>query len=91
MDRYQKNVAITTYTISNIVNINNNYIEFIKNCIISIIIPNMILVIVFHSSDNYKYYKKLLYKIIYFPTFKILHYVDNIKLKKVITYEFSNR
>ncbi|MEE3342813.1 MAG: oligosaccharide flippase family protein [Bacilli bacterium] len=57
-------IASITYITATSITINNNYIEFIKNCIISLIIPNILIIIIFYKTDNFKYYKNLLFKII---------------------------
>lgn len=52
-------IATFTYYISTLINFSNIYLEFITNCLISLIIPNLILVIVFIKNDNFKYYLDL--------------------------------
>ena len=52
-------IATFTYYISTLINFSNIYLEFITNCLISLIISNLILVIVFIKNDNFKYYLDL--------------------------------
>jgi O-antigen/teichoic acid export membrane protein len=53
-------IAFITYLISMHVNISNMYLQVIVNAIISVIVPNVILLIIFYNTDNFKYYLKLI-------------------------------
>lgn len=55
-------IAAITYYISTLINFSNIYLEFIVNCLISVIIPNLILLIVFFNNGNFKYYLNLVKK-----------------------------
>lgn len=61
-------LALVTYYISVLININNVWLQLISNTIISITIPNIILVLIFRKTESYKYFidifKKLIYKIV---------------------------
>lgn len=48
--------CIITYLFSSIFNFNNIYITLIINILICLTIPNIILFITFHKTDNFKYY-----------------------------------
>lgn len=49
-----------TYYISTLVNFENIYFEFLSNILISLVIPNVILTLLFFKTDNFKYYLKLI-------------------------------
>ena len=49
-----------TYYINNIDLVNNIYFEFIKNILIAIIVPNILMLLVFIKNDNFKYYIQLI-------------------------------
>ena len=53
-------IALISYYLSNIIHINNNYISFVKNALITLFIPNIIIYILFKNSDNFKYFKNLI-------------------------------
>jgi hypothetical protein len=53
-------IAFITYLISMHVNISNMYLQVVVNAIISVIVPNVILLIIFYNTDNFKYYLKLI-------------------------------
>lgn len=53
-------IASATYYLSTLINFNNIYLEFISNVVISLIIPNLVLLIIFFRTDNFKYYLNLL-------------------------------
>ncbi len=55
-------IASGTYYISTLINFNNLYLEFIGNVLICLIIPNIILLLLFYKTDNFKYYLKFLTK-----------------------------
>ncbi len=57
-------VAFITYCLSNIFKFDNGYIEVIKNVIVAVIIPNIIFLILFKDTEEYKYYKELILKIL---------------------------
>lgn len=57
-------IASGTYYLSTIINFSNIYLEFISNVIISLIVPNALLFIIFFKTDNFKYYSNLLKKVI---------------------------
>ena len=52
-------IASGTYFLSTLVNFSNIYLEFVSNIIISAIIPNILLLIIFSKTDNFKYYCNL--------------------------------
>lgn len=53
-------IASGTYYLSTIINFSNIYLEFISNAMISLIVPNILLFIIFFKTDNFKYYLNLL-------------------------------
>ena len=57
-------IASGTYYLSTIINFSNIYLEFISNVIISLIVPNILLFIIFFKKDNFKYYSNLLKNVI---------------------------
>ena len=57
-------IASGTYYLSTIINFSNIYLEFISNVIISLIVPNILLFIIFFKTDNFKYYSNLLKNVI---------------------------
>lgn len=57
-------IASGTYYLSTIINFSNIYLEFISNVIISLIVPNALLFIIFFKTDNFKYYSNLLKNLI---------------------------
>ena len=48
-------IISVSYFISSIVNFNNNFISLIFNTIISILIPNIIIIMIFKNNNNFKY------------------------------------
>lgn len=52
-------IANATYLISNAFVINNTLVKVISNCIVSIIVPNILLIIFFVKTDNFKYFMNL--------------------------------
>jgi len=56
--------ATLTYLLSSLININSIFIQVCLNLLISIIIPNFILLLIFHKTDNFKYYLQLSKKIL---------------------------
>lgn len=61
-------ICSTSYFIANLFAIDNYYVKIIVNVLISLIIPNLIMIIIFNKTDNYKYFidiiKNILYKIL---------------------------
>lgn len=53
-------IASGTYYLSSLINFSNIYLEFISNIAISLFIPNVILLLIFYKTDNFKYYINLL-------------------------------
>ena len=53
-----------TYLISLIFKIDNILLQLIINIVICIVIPNLLLILLFYKSDNFKYYKNLIKKIL---------------------------
>ena len=56
--------ATITYILSNLINMNSTLMQVCINLIICIIIPNVILLLVFHKTDNFNYYLELIKKIV---------------------------
>lgn len=56
--------ALITYGISILVNVSNPILQIIVNCIICIIVPNLILFIIFRKSENFQYFIELLSKML---------------------------
>lgn len=57
-------IASGTYYLSTIITFSNIYLGFISNVIISLIVPNILLFIIFFKTDNFKYYSNLLKTVI---------------------------
>lgn len=57
-------IAIITYGVSLLVIVDNNLLQVIINTILCLIVPNMLMIIIFRKTENYKYFKELLFKII---------------------------
>ena len=57
-------LATLTYCISTLFVVSNNYLQLIINAIIAIIVPNIILVLLFHKTENFKYFLNLVSKIV---------------------------
>lgn len=55
-------LAIFTYSLSKFYISSNIYIEFAKNVLIAAIIPNITLLIIFYKTDNFQYYKNMIFK-----------------------------
>lgn len=53
-------LAVITYKISRLIVINNAFLSLIINCLIAVVIPNLVLLIIFWHTDNFKYYLNLL-------------------------------
>lgn len=53
-------IAFLTFKLSRLVIINNNFLLLVVNCAIALVIPNLILLILFGRTDNFKYYLNLL-------------------------------
>ena len=56
-------IASITYIISKLLIFNNLYIQLLINTLICIIIPNLLMLIIFHKTDEFKYYKYLFKKL----------------------------
>lgn len=50
-------ILYVTYNISNLIKVDNIWLEFIFNCVVSVILPNIILLLVFIKNENFKYFK----------------------------------
>lgn len=57
-------IAGGTYFLSTLFNFSSIYLRFISNVVISLIVPNIILLLIFSKTDNFKYYINLLKGII---------------------------
>lgn len=57
-------ISILSVLISNLFAFNNIWPSFIKNVLVALIIPNLSIFIIFYKSDNFKYYKNIIFKII---------------------------
>ena len=55
-------IIIASYIIANSITINNVFIKLLINSLISIIIPNIIMYLLFRKTTEYKYYKELIKK-----------------------------
>lgn len=53
-------LAVITFKISRLIVINNAFLSLVINCLIAVIIPNLVLLIIFWHTDNFKYYLNLL-------------------------------
>jgi len=56
-------IFIISFNLSKLITMENVYLLFIKNFLFSIIIPNLILLMIFYKTDNFKYLIYLLKKI----------------------------
>lgn len=56
-------IATFTFYISRLIVFNNVWLQFVSNTIISLIIPNIILFIIFSKTDNFKYLLELICKL----------------------------
>ena len=57
-------VAIITYGVSLLVIVDNNLLQVIINTILCLIVPNMLMIMIFRKTDNYRYFKDLFFKTI---------------------------
>ena len=57
-------IAAFTFYISRLIVFNNIWLQFISNTVISLIIPNLILFIIFRKTDNFKYLMELIHKLL---------------------------
>lgn len=64
-------ISLVTYFVSVIINFNNVYLEFLSNVVISLIVPNFLMLIIFSRNDNFRYFTDLLLKNNYIRVFKI--------------------
>lgn len=63
-------IASITYVVAMMFKINNVFLKFIINTVVGIIIPNIIIIVLFRKTDNFKYFmglirnifKKIMYK-----------------------------
>lgn len=55
-------IAFITFKISSLVIIDNTFIKLLINTLICIVIPNLIMLMIFFKSDNFKYYLNFLLK-----------------------------
>ena len=53
-------IASGTYYLSTLINFSNIYLEFISNVVIALVIPNLIMLLIFCRTDNFKYYLNLI-------------------------------
>lgn len=51
-----------TYFISKNIVVNNMFLSLVKSTLISLVIPNIILIIIYYKSDEFKFFKKLILK-----------------------------
>ena len=56
-------IALITYIVSKLLIFDNLYIQLLINTIICIVIPNILMLIIFHNKEEFKYYKNLLKKL----------------------------
>lgn len=57
-------IAAFTFYISRLIVFNNIWLQFISNTVVSLIIPNVILFIIFRKTDNFKYLMELIHKLL---------------------------
>ena len=57
-------LSLLTYEISKLIIVSNPYLQVIINTLIAITIPNTILLILFRKTDNFKYFKELVQKLL---------------------------
>ena len=57
-------LALITFVVSRQIVFSNNLLQLVFSAIISILIPNIILVILFRNTDNFQYVKSLLIKLL---------------------------
>lgn len=72
-------IAIITYIMSMLFNINNELVQIIINILICCIIPNLIMFIIFRKTDVFKYFKEIIINILK----KIIMTKKNIKKQSV--------
>lgn len=53
-------IAVFTYFVSTLIYINNIYLKFVCNLGISLVIPNLLLLLLFSKNDHFKYYVNFL-------------------------------
>ena len=53
-------LAFLTFKLSRLIIISNAFLSLVINCVIAVIIPNIILLILFWKTNNFKYYLELL-------------------------------
>lgn len=53
-------ITFITFSISNIIIMENHYLQIVINAIIALIVPNLMIVIIFRKTDNFKYFMNLL-------------------------------
>ena len=57
-------IASITYIVSKLLTFNNLYIKLLLNILICIIVPNILMIIMFYKTDEFKYFINLLKKLI---------------------------
>ena len=57
-------ILVITYLLSIVITFNNIYLNFIKNILIAGIIPNLILIIIYYRSIEFKYYLEMIKNIL---------------------------
>ena len=57
-------VFLITFVFNNIIIFDNIYIDILKNILISITIPNIVLILFFRKTDQYKYFKNMIISLI---------------------------
>lgn len=57
-------VAIITYGVSSLFVVNSGLLQLIINVIVCCIVPNLILYILFRKTDNFTYFKNLMFNAI---------------------------
>lgn len=55
-------ILAITYCISLLFVFSNNFLQVLVNCIISLIIPNLLIILIFRNTENFKYFIELLKK-----------------------------
>lgn len=56
-------IASLTFFLSHGITYNNIYLKFTSNVLLAIMVPNVILLMIFHKSENFKYYVNLIKKL----------------------------
>lgn len=54
-------IAAITYGISKLIIVNNTFIQLLVNSILCIIIPNAIMFLIFRKTENFEYFKELIF------------------------------